>query len=58
MIFLAANGFYCIGPPFGDEKNDVMKYTWPAHTPSTRNILRTDIHVWVLADDEVTRYND
>ena len=40
-------------PLFG-WKNCVMKYTWPQLTPITSSILRTDIHVYVLADDLVT----
>ena len=34
-----------------DWKNCVMKYTCPTQVPMTKNILSTDIHVCVLAED-------
>ena len=39
-------------------KKAVIKYTYPAQTPSTRSIFKIDIHVYVEADDEVTKYKN
>ena len=37
-------------------KNEVVMYTWPAHTARTKNILRTFIQVWELAVSSVTNW--
>ena len=53
MEFLPVNTFE-LELPFLVVKNEVMKYTCPAHTPRTKSILRMDIQVWVEADEAVT----
>ena len=44
MEFLPVNTFE-LELPFLVVKNEVMKYTCPAHTPRTKSILRIDIQV-------------
>lgn len=59
ITFRPINGLgMALDCPFYVVKNAVMKYAWPAQTPSTNIILRTDIHVCVEEEEPVTKHKN